>query len=296
MSRLPRNSVKDRPGALKLMLRRQRWLLKPALIGGAALIAAGTVAIIARRETGGTSVVSAREKFGAATAFAGMRVKDIVIEGRANTPEPLLRAAIGVKQGDPILGFSVADARTRIEGLSWVEQATVERRLPSTIVVSLEERRPFAIWQNQGKFVLIDRLGAVVADQDVSQFSTLPLVVGTGAPLGAASLIDALIAHPGIQSRVVAAVRIGERRWNLHLHGGMDVLLPEGAEGAALDRLMQLQKDQALLDRPLQVVDMRLPDRLVVRPLATASDDAGPNGMPLPPLPPPSPPEAKKPT
>ena len=87
----------------------------------------------------------------------GLRVQNIVIEGRANTPEPLLRAALGVTTGEPILGFSVADARARIETLSWVEHATVERRLPSTIVVNLVERRPFAIWQNQGKFVLIDR-------------------------------------------------------------------------------------------------------------------------------------------
>lgn len=296
MTRLPRNSVKDRPGALKLLLRRQRRLLRPALIGGGVLVALVAVAIVAKRQSAQTSVASAREKFGAATAFAGMRVNDIVIEGRANTPEPLLRAAIGVKTGEPILGFSVADARTRVESLAWVEHATVERRLPGTIVVSLEERRPFAIWQNQGKFVLIDRTGAVVADEDVAQFSELPLVVGPGAPLGAATLVTALMERPSLQSRVVAAVRIGERRWNLHLHGGMDVLLPEGAEAAALDRLLQLQKDQAILDRPLQVVDMRLPDRLVVRPVATANDDTGQNGLPLPPLPPPSPPEAKKPT
>ena len=33
-----------------------------------------------------------------------------VIEGRANTPEPLLRAALGVHVGDPILGFSLTQA------------------------------------------------------------------------------------------------------------------------------------------------------------------------------------------
>ena len=48
---------------------------------------------------------------------------------------------------------------------------------------------------------------------------------------------------------------------------GTDVFLPEGAEAAAIERLVALEKDHALLDRPLQVVDMRLPDRLVVRPL-----------------------------
>jgi cell division protein FtsQ len=193
-------------------------------------------------------------------------VTDVVIEGRANTPEPLLRAAIGVSRGDAILGFSVSDARARIETLTWVEHATVERRLPGTIVVKLDERRPFAVWQNQGKFALIDRDGLLVTDQDVSQFRHLPLVVGAGAPGAATTLLDALTARPGLQSRVIAAVRVGERRWNLRLNTGCDVLLPEGHEAAALDRLQQLQQDHALLDRPMQVIDLRLPDRLVVRP------------------------------
>ena len=123
-------------------------------------------------------------------------------------------------------------ARQRIETLSWVEHATVERRLPGTVVVFLQERRPFAIWQNQGKFVLIDRSGQVVANQNVAEFRQLPLVVGPGAPAAAAALLDALTDRPELQKRVVAAVRVGERRWNLRLNNGADVLLPEGHEVA----------------------------------------------------------------
>ena len=66
---------------------------------------------------------------------------------------------------------------------------------------------------------------------------------------------------------MVAAVRVGGRRWNLRLNNGADVLLPEGAEAPAMARLMELQTAQALLDRPVQALDLRLPDRLVVRPL-----------------------------
>ena len=110
--------------------------------------------------------------------------------------------------------------------------------------------------------------------KDADAFKTLPLVVGAGAPEAAAALLDDLAALPALKSRVVAAVRVGERRWNLHLSNGADVLLPEGAEGAAMTKLMELQTSQALLDRPLQVVDMRLPDRLVVRPMASGAPPA----------------------
>ncbi|MEJ0016297.1 MAG: cell division protein FtsQ/DivIB [Acetobacteraceae bacterium] len=266
VARSPRNSVNDRPGRWKLMLRRQRRLLRPAgwLVFGGLVVMLGLIAV--RSASPGGTLATLRERLGGATGVAGLRVTDVVIEGRANTPEPLLRAALGVSKGDPILAFSVEMARQRIETLSWVEHATVERRLPGTVSVFLQERRPFAIWQNQGKFVLIDRAGQLVANQNVAEFRHLPLVVGGGAPPAAAALLDALTDRPDLQKRVVAAVRVGERRWNLRLNNGADVMLPEGHEVKALDRLMQLQQEHALLDRPLAAIDMRLGDRLVVRP------------------------------
>ncbi|MEA2769130.1 MAG: cell division protein FtsQ [Acetobacteraceae bacterium] len=208
------------------------------------------------------------------TAASGLRVTDVRIEGRANTPEPLLRAAIGVSIGDPILGFSLEQTRARVEMIPWVEHATVERRLPGTVVINLQERRPYAIWQNQGKFVLVDRGGQVVADQDVALFRHLPLIVGLGAPGAAAGLLDALRERPALEEKVSASVRVGERRWNLRMTSGTDVMLPEGHEVAALDRLIQLQQDHAVLDRPLGAIDLRLPDRLVFRPKIEGKDSA----------------------
>jgi cell division protein FtsQ len=278
------SSTGDRPSALRLLLRRGWKLLRPARwVGvGCVVLLGGVVALHLLLPSGvgsqsgaaSGSLATFRERIGNATASLGLRVETIVIEGRANTPEPLLRAALGISRGDPILGFSLDAARRNVEKLSWVDQATIERRLPDTVVVQLVERRPFAIWQNQGKFVLIDRDGQMVTNEDVAQFRQLPLVVGPGAPGAAAPLIDALTQHPGLLARMVAAVRVGERRWNLQLRGGMNVMLPEGHEAVAIERLVALQQDHALLDRPLEVVDMRLPDRLVLRPRAEPAADA----------------------
>ena len=270
-------AVDVRPNRFGMMWRRQRRLLRPAGLILLAVIAVASVAALVRTVQPGSTVASWREKLGAA---AGLTVRDVVIEGREKTPEPMLRAALGVAPGDKLLGFSLEAARARIEQLAWVQSATVERRLPGTIVVTLQERRPFAVWQSAGKFVLIDRQGQVVAEQDPAKdataFATLPLVVGTGAPEAAAALIDLLAAQPQLRTRVVAAVRVGERRWNLRLNNGGDVLLPEGQEAVAMAKLMELQASNQLLDRPLQTVDLRLADRLVVRPAPDPKPPATP--------------------
>lgn len=277
MTRRPRNSVQDRPARTTLLLRRIRKFLRPIAWVSAATLVLLVIAGMLHSAAPGGSGATLRERLGNATGFAGLRVTHIEVKGRHNTPEPLLRGALGVHIGSAIFGFSVEQARKRIERLSWVDHATVERRLPGTIVVNLQERRPFAIWQHGGKFVLIDRNGQVVTNEDVAQFRQLPLVVGAGAPDGATNLLDALSTVPAIQQRVVASVRVGERRWNLLMKSGMTIELPEGHASAALQRLMDLQREHIVLDRPLSVIDMRLPDRVVFRPQATSDSAGNPN-------------------
>lgn len=261
MPRVVRREI-ARPSRLKLLLRRQRRMLKPLSLSLVSFgLVLGGMVIVHSAQTGGAAARLQR-------SFArriDLRVQDIDIEGRQNTPEPLLRAALGVNKGDPILAFSVSAARDRIESLSWVESVAVERRLPGTIWVQLKERRPFAIWQKDGKFLLIDRDGQIVTNEDVAAFGDLPLVVGAGAPPHAAALLDLLTGFPDIHDRVAALIRVGQRRWNLQLKNGITVMLPEGHEKVALTRLHELQASQSLLDRPLVFVDLRLPDRLAVR-------------------------------
>lgn len=272
VARNPRNSVQDRPGRYKLIARRVRRHGRLILSAAALFVVVGGTVAIARSSMPGGFLAGLRDDVNRASGHAGLRVERIVIEGRANTPEPILNAAIGIARGEPILAVPLDATRTRIEGLTWVQSARVERRLPNTIVVSLTERRPFAIWQFQGKFRLVDRAGQVV-DQDLAEVKDLPLIVGAGAPNAAAPLLDLVGKYPALLSRMVAAVRVGERRWNLRLNTGADVMLPEGAEPEALERLMTLHQGQALLDRPLKAVDMRLPDRLVVRPVVEPKPD-----------------------
>lgn len=257
----------ERPSRWLFLRRRLRRALRPALVGVglAALLIAGAIAV--RGAQPGMLIATLRDRLGDVTRLT---IDDVVTEGRVMTPPGQLRTALGVSVGDRLLGFSLDDARTRIERLTWVQTATVERRLPGTLVVTLTERRPFAVWQSGGRFQLIDRAGQVVAEQDpvkdAAAFSVLPLVVGPGAPEAAAVLLDQLASLPLLRSRVVAAIRVGERRWNLRLSSGADVLLPEGQELPAMTRLLELHGTHALLDRPVQVLDMRGGDRLVLRP------------------------------
>ena len=68
---------------------------------------------------------------------------------------------------------------------------------------------------------------------------------------------------------VVVAVRVGDRRWDLHLQSKIVVRLPEDEVGAALHRLSVLITQEKILDRDIAAVDLRVPDRLIIEPAAT---------------------------
>jgi cell division protein FtsQ len=262
-----------RPSRLRLWLRRRRRLARPLAFGLFALALAGGLALAVAAFDPASRVARLGEQ---AVGAAGLGVREVIIEGRQNAPLELIRSALGVARGDAMLAFSPAAARERLETIAWIERAHVERRLPGTILVRLTERRAFAIWQHQNRFAIVDREGRIVQTERLDAFGPLPLLVGAGAEKHGATLYDLLYDQPEVLARTQAMVRVAERRWNLRLHGGTDVLLPEGHEAAAIARLAELQKSHALLDRPLAAVDMRLPDRLVLRQAPAAAPPPAP--------------------
>jgi cell division protein FtsQ len=195
----------------------------------------------------------------------GLTVQEVHLSGRNKADQRLVIAALGARRDDPILTFDLAAARERLESVGWVRTANIARRLPSTIEVRLEEREPFALWQNKGELRLIDRDGIVITGQDLGRYARLPMVVGDDAAKHAAALLDLLNSQPTVQARVEAAVRVGGRRWNLRLHNGVDVLLPELEADQALQRLVLLDAEQKILERELLVIDLRVSDRLILR-------------------------------
>jgi cell division protein FtsQ len=200
-----------------------------------------------------------------ASASLGLEVREVLIEGRVETQPAALLAALDVKRGAPLLGVDLRAARARIEALPWVRTASVERRWPGQIQVSITERAPLALWQHNGRIELIDREGKTISGAPVNRFSGLPMVVGEGGDRAAPGFLELLAKRPSLGPHIQAAIWVGQRRWNLRLQEGIDVRLPEANPEEALDRLAELGDRQQLFSRDIVMIDLRLPDRLIVR-------------------------------
>lgn len=196
---------------------------------------------------------------------AGFVVRSISVEGLSEARREEVLGALNIEVGEPILGVDPEAARERLERVGWVKGAAVGRRLDGAIDVRVEERKPYALWQRDGRLYLIDRDGAPITDQRLGRFSHLPLVVGEDAARHAAALLDVLAAERTLYPHVAAAIRVGERRWTIRLASGVEILLPEENAETAWARFARLDREHNLLARAIVAVDLRLPDRMTLR-------------------------------
>ena len=201
---------------------------------------------------------------GKLAGLVGLAADDIRMSGLNHHDPAIILTVIGVKPGGTLLGFDPAGARKRIEGLNWVESAGVQRIFPNQLEITLVEREPFAIWQHQGAYDVIDKTGVPMSGLDPAELKGLPLVTGEGANVAAAVLVNQLEATPALMLKVKAAARVGMRRWTLYLDNGVKIALPEDNVPKALARVQGLDAAQGVTSLGVRELDLRVAGEIIV--------------------------------
>lgn len=196
---------------------------------------------------------------------AGFRITEVALTGEHELGREDILTLAGVTGRSSLLFLDAARTRARLMGNPWIAEATVLKLYPGRLRIEIKERKAFALWQKDGHVSLIATDGTVLEPYVPQRFKALPQVVGEGAEKQATDFLDLLGRYPGIARQVEASVLVAERRWTLHLQGGVEVLLPEVEPEQALQTLVSLDRDKKLLARDIVAVDLRLADRVTVR-------------------------------
>jgi cell division protein FtsQ len=91
------------------------------------------------------------------------------------------------------------------------------------------------------------------------------MVVGGGAAERVDEFVALIDGVPSLAARIKGGVLVSERRWNIVLDDGVEILLPEDDPASALVQVVALDDGHGLLSREIEAIDLRLPTRLVVR-------------------------------
>jgi cell division protein FtsQ len=202
----------------------------------------------------------------------GLAAIDIEMAGlQHHGPKEVLNQ-IGVKPGGPMIGFDAKKAREKLQELDWVESATVIRRFPNQLHVTVVERKPFVVWQHNGSINVVDQGGKVMSGISPKSSNVLMHVVGEGANLAASQLVNQMEATPGLLQDVKAAVRVGDRRWNLHMANGIVIALPEHGLENGLKAVESAYLQSVSSGLAVQRMDFRIAGHTVFEAKSPATD------------------------
>jgi cell division protein FtsQ len=208
----------------------------------------------------------------AVTTGAGFALEDVHVSGNVETSDIDILQQLGLDGSTSVVAINAHVAREKLIELPWVTDAQVQKIYPRGLSVRLIERKPVGIWQHGDRLALIDVRGDVIAPLGGARHADLPLYVGLGAALHADELEARLLFYPELRSRVKAAIRIADRRWDLRLDNGVTLSLPAENVGDALNRFVEFDAGRDVLSRDITTVDLRLDDRVTLR-LSEASYD-----------------------
>ena len=162
---------------------------KLALMGAAAVLAAGIVITLATGHRAEQLSAATGQAIDQRFAAAGFALKTIHLQGASPAAQADILKAAGVYQDQPILGINLEDVRQRLLHVGWVKDVRVIRLLPDTLVLAVQERSMLAVWEHGGRTVVIDANGAPVTEADPGRFPGLPLIVGAGANEAAGAIL-----------------------------------------------------------------------------------------------------------
>lgn len=114
---------------------------------------------------------------GASSAFDYTKVE---VDGAIYTDPAAVEAALADARGHNLFQIATAPLVAGLEDLPTVAHAQIDLRLPGTLAVTIDERRPVLVWSAGGHRWLVDATGTIVAelgDKAPPEASKLPVVV-----------------------------------------------------------------------------------------------------------------------
>ena len=206
------------------------------------------------------------------SADSGLRLEKIIIKGRVNTTEEAIMTALDTEWYAPMLGLDLKHMHDAVLELGWVRGVEIKRVLPSRLVVTLDERQALALYQDDEGHQVIDQNGAIIAGVKPEKFTHLPVIKGVNAPANAKKILDLLKTEAALYNDVWSLTYQSNRRWDVYLRNNIRIQLPELNTDLAWSKLAEMDRLHQLTKRDVMNIDLRVPNKLVIRPTRGNTD------------------------
>ncbi|MDO5756292.1 MAG: cell division protein FtsQ/DivIB [Rhodobacterales bacterium] len=199
-------------------------------------------------------------------------VQELSIDGASPRTAEDIRESFGYTLPLSSFDMDLEALRAKIENIPAVASAAVRVRQGGVLEVRVHERQPVALLRVPKGLIVVDREGvALDAIAHRAERAKLLVLTGDGAQDAVPEALAIRAAAGPLAPRLRGLVRMGARRWDVVLDRNQRILLPVADPVRALERVIVLNEAQAMLERDIAVVDMRLADRPTLRMNEAAS-------------------------
>ncbi len=196
---------------------------------------------------------------------------DITIRGLHSLDEEDILSQAGVVRGSNAFDVDPQRVKLQLEALPWIRSAQVEKRLPRSLTIQVEERTPSAVLVDGKVFTLLDARGEpfkrIEGGDPVDELLRLPLITGLSraeaeAPAGQELVLEALEVVRLVEERKLPALS------EVHVDPVMGLSIVPAESGIEIrlgrgryaERLERLRAVFAAIEREARDVDYILID------------------------------------
>ncbi|TAL23810.1 MAG: FtsQ-type POTRA domain-containing protein [Nitrospirae bacterium] len=203
-------------------------------------------------------------------------VKEIIFSGNKHLTDNELKAIMGLKENEGMIGISGRALSARLLKSAWIRSADFRKDFPHRLLVRLEEAMPYALLEMNGRTFFVDDRGNMLEEIKGDSIPFLPVI--SGDPL---KNNDAF-------SEALNLVKVMKGKGFINAKGRVEVIIPKGAgtedismqiDGTLvkvgygeyeekLGRLIELEDEIRKRGIPVDYIDLRFANRVVVKPIS----------------------------
>lgn len=201
------------------------------------------------------------------------QVKEIVFQGNLHLSEGELKNIAGISGNEDLVTLSARALSAKLLQSPWIKDVSVRKEFPNRILIRLAETSPFAILETKGRTFLIDERGRMLEEmKGVVPF--LP-IINADPSRNRENFMEALSLGKVIKDKKIAAER---NRVEIIADKGPEALslvldnvvikVGLGDYEQKLNRLFALEEEIRKRAIPVDYVDLRFANRVVVKPIS----------------------------
>ncbi len=203
-------------------------------------------------------------------------VRDIQVSGNGHLTKGDIANIINLRRGESLFNLSLSEIDQRLRSSAWIRKTYLRWQLPGTVVINIEEATPKALLDFGGETFLVNEYGNIMEKFQDAVTPFLPVIKGVDPRYKknmseAMKLIGALAAKNIIADKQFLEIGIDSYGLTVNIDGEF-IKVGYGQYSEKFEKWMELEPELKKRGVPIQYVDLRFKDSVIVKPVTPEKD------------------------